>query len=183
MNEQFAVPAQLGRWPRHGLFVFVLVLVVCGLALLHQPASAEEQTETIPPGGTVPPPPHNLTAGLVRVVHGAPFSPVVADTAVDICQADDTAVAGFTGLVYLTETGYLPFAPGIYDWYVGEPGCVAEVVDIPPFTLFVDAALTIYILGDGVNQPITTVLSVDRAGLNRIQQLPLVFQSFQDAVP
>jgi hypothetical protein len=157
--------------------VIALFVVVLGLGALHQGVSADEESGTIPPGGTVPPPPIDFTNGFIRVVHAAPFDPDIADTAVDICDENNTPVTGLTGLTYLSESGYLPFAPGFYDWYVGTPGCTQVVVDIPEFRLFRDSALTLLILGDNNNHPLTTVLSVDRAGLNRIQQLPLLFNS------
>jgi hypothetical protein len=170
--------AAIGEKPRRSMrlpaVMVTLFVIVIALALLHSTANAEEYTGTIPPGGTVPPAPIDLVNGFVRVVHAAPFAADVNDTAVDICDENDDPIPGLTGLLYLNESGYLPFAPGSYDWYVGTPGCASQVVDIPPFNLFVNAALTIYILGDGTNQPFTTVLSVDRAGLDQVSHLPLI---------
>lgn len=181
MKQHSAIGGEPRRPARLFSVVVTLFCVLMTLALLHQVASAEEETGTIPPGGTMPPPPIDMVNGFVRVVHAAPFAADVNDTAVDICDENDDPIPGLTGLVYLSESGYLPFARGTYDWYVGTPGCTSQLVDIPPFNLFVNTALTLYILGDGTNQPLTTVLSVDRTGLDRVLHLPLIYLSDQDA--
>jgi hypothetical protein len=181
MDQHLAAGKQPRRRTRLVSVLATLFVVVMALALLHGAASAEEDTGTIPPGGTVPPAPIDFIHGFVRVVHAAPFAADVNDTAVDICDENDNPISGLTGLLYLTESGYLPFAPGSYDWYVGAPGCASQVVDIPPFNLFVNAALTLYIVGDGANQPLTTVLSVDRAGLDLVMHLPLIHLQVEDA--
>jgi hypothetical protein len=160
--------------PRLWIWMTALLLVFLALGALHGGVSASEESETIPPGGTVPPPPIDLIHGFIRVVHAAPFAPNVNDTAIDICDANNTPVPGLTGLTYLTQSGYLPFPPGAYDWYVGTPGCGQQLFDIPAFNLFRDAALTLLILGDGTNQPLTTVLTVDRGGLEQHFSLPLL---------
>lgn len=125
---------------------------------------------TIPPGGTVPP----AIAGQIRVIHFAPFDSNIAATVVDICTEDNQPIAGFTNLVYRSETGYQNFVPGTYDWKVTLPGCGATVVDIPPFTLFKGAMLTLNIIGDGVSQPLTTILAVDDLGFPFSLYLPNV---------
>lgn len=177
MQQQTLAVSSARSWPDRWQIGVAFFLIMLTLALLSRRAFAEGEGGTLPPGGTVPPPPPtDVTRGFVRVVHAAPFAPVVADTAVDICDATNTPVSGLSGLVYLSATDYLPFAPGFYDWYVGEPGCTAQVVDIPEFRLFPDTVVSLYILGDNDNQPVTTILNVDRAGLNRTYHLPIVFQ-------
>lgn len=174
MYQHSGTDGQPRRRTRLFAVVATLFLVLMTFALLHQTASAAEESGTIPPGGTVPPAPIDFVNGFVRVVHAAPFAADVNDTAVDICDENDTPIPGLIGLLYLNESGYLPFSPGTYDWYVGTPGCASQMVDIPAFNLFVNAALTLYILGDGTNQQFTTVLSVDRVGLNQVVHLPLI---------
>jgi len=129
---------------------------------------------TIPPGGTVPPPANDPLHGQVRVIHLAPFSPSVANTAVDVCNASNAPIAGFTNLRYLWQSGYVTFDPGNYDWTVGTPGCGSTLIDIPPFSLARGSVLTIYIVGDGTNQPLTVVISVDQFGFPFSQNFPFV---------
>jgi hypothetical protein len=158
------------------------MFVLLTLGALHQQVKAAEEGGTVPPGGTIPPAPIDRVHGFVRVVHAAPFAQDVADSEVSICDnATGNFVGGLTELFYLTDSGYLPFDPGTYDWYVGTPDCDNVVVDIPPFNLFRDAALTIYFLGDGTNQLLTTILSVDRGGLDRFYHFPLMFSQLEDA--
>jgi hypothetical protein len=168
---------------RHYRFAALLVVLIglAGLSLWLADGNVRAQGDlvtpasgTIPPGGTIPPPVPDPTNGQVRVVHLAPFDNVIANTAVDICREDNTPISGFTGLLYLSETGYLPFTFGNYNWKVMTPGCGALVTDIPPFTLNAGAALTLYITGDGNNQPITTLLSVEAQGLTERRFLPLI---------
>jgi hypothetical protein len=173
---------QGGEVRRYRWAALLIVLVgLAGLSLWLGEGNVNAQAEpvtpasgTIPPGGTIPPPVPDPTNGQVRVVHLAPFDDVIANTAVDICREDNTPITGFTGLLYLSETGYLPFPPGSYNWKVMTPGCGALVVDIPPFTLNAGGALTLYITGDGNNQPIATLLSVEAQGLSVRLFLPLI---------
>jgi hypothetical protein len=134
---------------------------------------------TIPPGGTLPPAPVVQGRGQVRVIHLAPFAAATNDTAVDVCREDNSAVSGLTGLVYGSQSGYQVFATGNHDWKVTEPGCGALVVDLPLFQLYADTVLTIYAIGDGVNQPFATWLNVDRPGASLVRYLPFLFHRHQ----
>jgi hypothetical protein len=175
MHQQPATGEQGWHRPRPWIWITALLLVLLASGALYGGVSASEESETIPPGGTVPPPPIDFTNGFIRVVHAAPFASDINATAVDICDENNTPIAGLTGLTYLSQSNYLPFAPDAYDWYVGTPGCGQQLLDIPAFTLFRDTALTLFILGDNNNQPLTTVLSVDRRGMSEIWHLPLVW--------
>ena len=149
------------------LSLFVFLLVLAGQSAPWVNAAPLHQTVpggTIPPGGTLPPPaPPAVGTGFVRVIHLAPFNNNIANTAVDICTQAGAPVAGFTNLVYLEQSGYQPLPVGSYDWTVETPGCGTVALDLPPFTLQSGAALTLLITGGG-NQPLTSVLLVDRTG-------------------
>ena len=170
-----------GRQPWLLLSVFAFVFLCTGFAFFEANAQSEPENisanGTIPPGGTVPPPPTDLNNGFIRVVHAAPFAVDINDTAVEVCADLNTPVAGLPTLYYLSSSDYVPFPPREYDWFVGPPGCGSELVDIPEFQLFRDSALTLYILGGANSQPLTSVLSVDRAGLSNVYHLPLIYQS------
>jgi hypothetical protein len=130
---------------------------------------------TIPPGGTVPPPVSDPTQGQVRVLHLAPLATDIADTAIDLCDVEDVPVVGLSGLVYGENSGFLPFAAGAYDWYVGSPGCNAELLDLPPFLLGPDSAVTLLIVGGANGQPLNSILTVDRVGQIYGIYLPLIY--------
>jgi len=83
-------------------------------------------------------------------------------------------IAGFTGLVYLEQSGYQPLPVGPYDWTVATPGCGTIALDLAPFTLQSGTALTLLIVGGG-NQPLTSVLLVDRGGQS-FSYLPIIFK-------
>ena len=157
------------RWGRGFcyLLLFVFLLVLANQSAAWVEAAPRQQTVpggTIPPGGTLPPPaPPTAGTGFVRVIHLAPFDSTIANTMVDICTEAGAPVAGFTGLVYLEQSGYQPLPVGPYDWTVETPGCGTVALDLPPFTLQSGAALTLLITGGG-NQPLTSVLLVDRTG-------------------
>lgn len=149
------------------VLLFVLLLVLAGQSGSWINAASLKQTVpggTIPPGGTLPPPaPPTAGTGLVRVLHLASANGTIPNPAVDICTQAGAPVPGFTGLVYLTQSGYQPLPAGPYDWTVATPGCSTAVLDLPPFILQSGAALTLLIVGGG-NQSLTSVLLVDRAG-------------------
>jgi hypothetical protein len=158
-------------WPIRLPVLFIVLLFLAGFSLWLGGGGVNAQTPstvpangTIPPGGTIPPAPTDPANGLVRVVHLAPLDDDIANTAVDVCDEDNTPISGFTGLVYLSQSGYHPFPPTIYDWQVMTPGCGTLLVDIPPFSLNAGAVLTLYIIGDDDQQPLSTLLSVEEVG-------------------
>lgn len=128
---------------------------------------------TIPPGGTVPTPPIDPQQGQVRVFHLAPIGSTASST-VDICTEANQPISGLTGLTYLSQSGYIRLTPGAYDWKVGDVGCTTTVLDLPSFQVAAGTALTLLIVGDGVNQPLTSILLVDDVGLLYQRYLPLV---------
>lgn len=175
--------------PRFIIFIFVFVglLLLAGFSLA--PTSKAQTASdsnlaplngTIPPGGTIPPPDVDLLNGQIRVVHLAPIDGDIANTAVDICTEAGAPITGFTGLTYLTQSGYLTFPAQAYDWKVATPGCVTTLVDIPPFMLNAGGVVTLYIVGDGANQPLATVLSIENLGLAEKSYHPIIHQNIEE---
>lgn len=162
---------------RRSLFItlFAALVALAGISLISPQANAGA---TIP-GGTVPPgtlpPPGPSGQGQVNVIHLAPFDPVIANTAVDICTEAGTPITGATNLQYLEQSGYLLLPQGNYDWKVMTPGCSSLIVNLEPFTLFDQAVLSVLIIGDGVNQPFDSVLIVQDRGISLKKYLPLIF--------
>lgn len=171
------------RRGRHGgwyLAGFVMLFALSLLKpdnLLATAATRQQQAAllggTIPPGGTVPTPPIDPQQGQVRVFHLAPIGSTASST-VDICTEANQPVSGLTGLTYLSQSGYIPLTPGTYDWKVGDGGCTTTVLDLPPFQVAAGTALTLLIVGDGVNQPLASILLVDDVGRFYPRYLPLV---------
>src|SRR5215207_2910248 len=116
MQKQVEVDPQQGRSRRPWFMVTALFLLLMALGALHQNVQAEAEGDTVPPGGTIIPAPHDSVHGFVRVVHAAPFVPNNVATTVDICNENDVPIPGLTGLAYLNQSNYLPFLPGSYDW-------------------------------------------------------------------
>ena len=161
---------QLGR--RYLLVaLFAGLVTLAGFSLFSHQASA---AGTIPPGGTLPPggtvP---LNQGQVNIIHLAPFDAVIANTAVDVCTETNTAVTGATNLHYLEQSGFLALTAGSYDWKVTKPGCGATIVDIAPFVLAKQGIITLLIIGDNTNQPVSTLLLVQDSGIT-VRYLPFV---------
>lgn len=181
MQRDTQNPAAMGRGYRFGRFVypllFLLLLALANASGSWVDAAGLDETVpggTIPPGGTLPAPltPAPGTA-LVRVLHLSPFNSVIANTAVDICTQANAPVVGLTGLVYLEQSGYLTLTPGVYDWKVSTPGCGTTLLDLPAFTLQSGTVLTLLFVG-GDNQPFSSVLLVDRGGVQSTLYLPLI---------
>ncbi|MBV7339405.1 DUF4397 domain-containing protein [Chloroflexi bacterium TSY] len=91
--------------------------------------------------------------GKLRVVHAAPFSANLADTTLNIVtQAGDSVNPSLNNLQYGGNSGFLTLPTGKYDWKVELANDNSLYVDLPPFTLNIDAVLTLYIVGDGTHQ-------------------------------
>jgi len=129
---------------------------------------------TIPPGGTIPPPSTNPTQGQVRVLHLAPIATDSNDTAIDICAAVGNPVAGLTGIIYRENRDYITVAPGMYDWFVGTPGCTTILLDLPTFVTAPGSIATILITGGANGHPLTSIFIVDELGQQMQLYLPLI---------
>ncbi len=105
--------------------------------------------------------------GKVRVVHVAPFAPGPAiNTAVNVVDQSGNSIGSgvFEGLVYKQDSGYIELPVGLYDWKVALAISDAPVVDLPPFNLYSEAVVTIYIMGDGTIQPAAGLLTINELG-------------------
>jgi len=92
---------------------------------------------------------------------------------VAVCSALGTPVDGLSGLFYLANSGYIALEPGLYDWFVGTPGCATQLFDLPPFRATPGSVATILLVGGANGQPLTSVLVVDEVGQNRLY-LPII---------
>jgi|GEM_PF-793654 len=94
------------------------------------------------------------TAGHVklRIVHSAPFAADLADTAVSIRTDDGDLVNGLTGVEFGQQSGFFEVPAGLYDLNVATPDGSTRLIDLAPVTLNAGDIVTVYAIGDGVNQ-------------------------------
>lgn len=113
---------------------------------------------------TTPAPP--ALHGKVRVVHVAPFAAAPAsNTQVDIVTASDAPVdPSLMNLEYKGVSPYLTLPSRNYDWKVVLSDTGDLIVDLPPFNLHNGAVITLFILGDGTNQPAAGLLMFQETG-------------------
>ncbi|MFK8010798.1 MAG: DUF4397 domain-containing protein [Marinicellaceae bacterium] len=88
----------------------------------------------------------------VRVVHSAPFAANLSDTAVSIRTDNGDLVGGLTGVEYGQASGYLELPATLYDLNVATPDGSTVLIDLAPVLLKDGDIVTIFAIGDGVNQ-------------------------------
>lgn len=90
----------------------------------------------------------------VRVIHAAPFAADVANTTVSIRTAGGDVVNGLTQVPYLGNSGFFDIPADTYDLKVASVDGSVNLIDPLPAPLPAGAAVTIYAIGDGMNQPL-----------------------------
>lgn len=90
----------------------------------------------------------------VRVIHTAPFAADVVNTEVSIRTAGGDVVNGLVGVPYLGNSGFFDLPAGEYDLKVASNEGSVNLIDPLPAALPAGAAVTIYAIGDGMNQPL-----------------------------
>ena len=88
----------------------------------------------------------------IRVVHAAPFASSLEATEVSIRFADGTLVNGLTGVPYNVNSGFFEVPAGTYDLKVASNDGSINYIDPLPAALPAGADVTIYAVGDGMNQ-------------------------------
>ncbi len=88
----------------------------------------------------------------IRVVHSAPFAASLPDTAVSIRTDDGDLVGGLTGVEFGQASGYLELPANLYDLNVATPDGGTVLIDLAPVFLKDGDIVTIFAIGDGVNQ-------------------------------
>lgn len=88
----------------------------------------------------------------LRIVHAAPFADNLADTAVSIRTDDGDLVAGLTGVEFGVASDYLELPAGTYDLNVATPDGSSRLIDLAPVSLRAGDVVTVFAIGDGVNQ-------------------------------
>jgi hypothetical protein len=90
----------------------------------------------------------------LRVVHAAPFAMNLAATEVSIRTADGMVVNNLVGVPYAVDSGFFPITAGEYDLKVASNDGNVNYIDALPAELPAGADVTIYAIGDGINQPL-----------------------------
>jgi hypothetical protein len=95
----------------------------------------------------------STTSAKLRVIHGAPFSPVITNTRVDI--KSEAGLPLLNGVPYKADSGVLPITPQYIDLKVMLANSTTVAIDVPPLKVEAGDLLTVIAIGDGVNQPLS----------------------------
>jgi hypothetical protein len=90
----------------------------------------------------------------VRIVHAAPFAATLEATEVSIRTAGGDLVAGLQGVPFGVGSGYLELPADTYDLKVASNDGLVNLIDPLPAPLPAGAVVTLFAVGDGVNQPL-----------------------------
>lgn len=90
----------------------------------------------------------------VRVVHAAPFAADLAATQVSVRTAGGTVVNGLNNVPYAVNSGFFEVPAGTYDLKVASTDGLVNFIDPLPAALPQGTNVTLYAIGDGVNQPL-----------------------------
>ena len=90
----------------------------------------------------------------IRIVHAAPFAANLAATEVSIRTAGGDVVDGLVGVPYNAESGFFEVPATTYDLKVASNDGSVNYIDPLPVELPAGADVTVFAVGDGVNQPL-----------------------------
>jgi hypothetical protein len=93
----------------------------------------------------------------LRIVHAAPFASDLTATEVDIRTDSGDVVAGLTNVPYKGNSGFFNVPAGTYDLQVTTPGGALTLIDLAPVDLPAGARVTVFAVGDLVNQPVGAI--------------------------
>ena len=93
----------------------------------------------------------------LRIVHAAPFAADLAATEVSIRTAGGTVVNNLVGVPYNADSGFFEIPADTYDLKVASNDGVVNYIDPLPVALPAAADVTVFAVGDGVNQPLGIV--------------------------
>ena len=93
----------------------------------------------------------------IRVVHAAPFSADTDATQVSIRTAGGDVVNNLVGVPYGVDSGFFQIPAATYDLKVASNDGSTNFIDPLPAALPAGADVTIFAVGDGINQPLGIV--------------------------
>lgn len=113
--------------------------------------------------------------GKLRIIHVAPLLNTVTGTVLDVRTQDGSTLnSQFNNLTYKADSGYVTLPFGYYDLKATTPGGGTTVIDIPPFPLGDQTIVTLFLVGDGTNQPLVGMLMAYQEGMANFIFMPLV---------
>lgn len=90
----------------------------------------------------------------VRIVHAAPFAAAPADTEVSIRTDGGDVVNNLVGVPYLVDSGFFEVPAATYDLKIASNDGSVNYIDPLAAALPAGANVTLYAIGDGINQPL-----------------------------
>ena len=124
----------------------------------------------------------SIDSAKVRIGHLAAFAAAFDDTQIDICTEENVAL--LSGVSYKTITDpYVELLAGDYDLKIALSGtdCVTTAIDLPEMTLSAGQIVSVFAIGDSVNQDIGVVMgsnifaeTVSGTEMNATLYMPLV---------
>lgn len=90
----------------------------------------------------------------LKIVHSAPFAADSAATEVSIRTNGGDVVGGLTNVPYNADSGFLEIPAANYNLKVATPDGGTNLIDIKPLDLPEGADITVFAVGDGINQPL-----------------------------
>ena len=90
----------------------------------------------------------------IRIAHTAPFAMDLAATEVSIRTAGGDVVNGLVGVPYGVDSGFFQIPAGNYDLKVASNDGSVNYIDPLPVDLPEGADVTVFAVGDGINQPL-----------------------------
>lgn len=90
----------------------------------------------------------------LRVVHAAPFAADLEATEVSVRTAGGAVVNGLVGVPYGVDSGFFQVPAGTYDLKVASNDGSVNYIDPLPAELPAGADVTLFAVGDGINQPL-----------------------------
>jgi hypothetical protein len=90
----------------------------------------------------------------LRVVHAAPFASDLDATEVSIRTAGGDVVNGLVGVPFGVASGFFQVPAGTYDLKVASNDGSVNYIDPLPAALPAGADVTVFAVGDGINQPL-----------------------------
>jgi hypothetical protein len=90
----------------------------------------------------------------IRIVHAAPFAADLAATEVSIRTAGGDLVNNLEGVPYGVDSGFFEIPADTYDLKVASNDGTVNYIDPLPVPLPAGADITVFAVGDGVNQPL-----------------------------
>lgn len=90
----------------------------------------------------------------LRVIHTAPFAANLENTEVSIRTAGGDVVAGLVGVPFLGNSGFLEVPAATYDLKIANNEGTVNLIDPLPAELPAGEDVTLFAIGDGINQPL-----------------------------